>query len=130
MKAYSLGLGCTLLSTGVARYPGDLLSAAYYPGAADAPCEPTERAAPSVEEKRWLMETAAKIVIVGGVLNLAYSFVKGFLLAHARRTSPLASKYPVFVHVGPLMQGPMLLGLVFAVTLSPQPTLVKTLADQ
>ena len=74
------------------------------------------------------METAAKIVIVGGVLNLAYSFVTGFLLANTRRTSPRASKYLVFAHVGPLMQGPMLLSLVFAVTLSPQPPLIETLA--
>ena len=74
------------------------------------------------------METAAKIVIVGGVLNPAYSFVTGFLLANARRVSPRASKYLVFAHVGPLMQGPMLLSLVFAATLSPQPALVKTLA--
>ncbi len=74
------------------------------------------------------METAAKILIVGGVLNLAYSFVTGFFLAKTRRTSPHASKYLVFAHVGPLMQGPMLLSLVFAVALSPQPALVKTLA--
>jgi hypothetical protein len=74
------------------------------------------------------METAAKIVIVRGVLNLAYSFVTGFLLAHTRRMSPTTSKYLVFTHVGPLMQGPMQLSLVFAVTLSPQPALVKTLA--
>jgi hypothetical protein len=67
-------------------------------------------------------------LVVGGVLNLAYSFVTGFLLANTRRTKPYASRYLVFAHVGPLMQGPMLLGLVFAVTLSPQPALVKTLA--
>jgi hypothetical protein len=74
------------------------------------------------------MEIAAKLLIVGGVLNLAYSFLTGFLLANTRRRSPAASKYLIFAHVGPLMQGPMLLSLVFAVTLSPQPALVKTLA--
>jgi hypothetical protein len=74
------------------------------------------------------METAAKIVIEGGVLNLAYSFVTGFLLANTRRTSPRASKYLVFAHVGPLMQGPMLLSLVLAVILSSLSALVKTLA--
>ena len=55
------------------------------------------------------MEIAAKILIVGGVLNLAYSFLTGLLLANTRRRSPAASKYLVFAHVGPLMQGPMLL---------------------
>jgi hypothetical protein len=75
-----------------------------------------------------MMEIAAKILIVGGVLNLAYSFLTGFLLANTRRRSPAASKYLVFAHVGPLMQGPMLLSLVFAVILSPLPTGVKALA--
>jgi hypothetical protein len=75
------------------------------------------------------MELAAKLLIVGGVLNLAYSFLTGFLLANTRRGSPAASKYLVFAHVGPLMKGPMLLSLVFAIALSPHPALVKTLAS-
>ncbi len=36
----------------------------------------------------------SQIVIVGGVLNRAYSFVTGFFLAKTRRTSPHALKYP------------------------------------
>jgi hypothetical protein len=74
------------------------------------------------------MEIAAKILILGGMLNLAYSFVTGFFLAYVRRTNPQASKYLVFAHVGPLMQGPMLLGLVFAVDVAPLAPGVKILA--
>ena len=64
------------------------------------------------------MEIAAKILIVGGVLNLAYGFVTGFLIARIRMGSPTVPKYLMLAHTGPFMQGAMLLGLNFALIMS------------
>ena len=64
------------------------------------------------------MEAAAKVLIVGGVLNLAYGFFIGVFLGSVRRTKPQAPKYLILAHTGPLMQGPILLGLAVAVGLS------------
>lgn len=74
------------------------------------------------------METAAKILVLGGVLNLAYGFFTGLLLSNVRRTSPEAPRYLVLAHLGPLMQGAILLGLAFAVALSDLPATLETLA--
>ena len=64
------------------------------------------------------MTTAERILIVGGVLNLAYAFVTGFILSAIRMKRPEAPKYLMLAHMGPLMQGAMLLGLVWAVQMS------------
>jgi hypothetical protein len=64
------------------------------------------------------METACKVLIVGGLMNLAYGFLTGVFLSAVRLRSPQASRYLVLAHVGPLMQGPTLLGLALAVPLS------------
>ena len=64
------------------------------------------------------METAAKVLIVGGVLNLAYGVITGLVLTNVRSRSPEAPRYLTLAHVGPLMQGPMLLGLALATGLS------------
>ncbi len=64
------------------------------------------------------METAEKILIVGGVLLLAYAFLTGYLLGRARAVSATGPKYLVLAHTEPLMQGTMMLGLVWAVQLS------------
>lgn len=64
------------------------------------------------------MEMAAKILIVGAVFNLAWGTVTGAVLANVRRSSEHASRYLVSAHVGPYMQGAMLLGLVIALNLS------------
>lgn len=64
------------------------------------------------------METAAKILVVGGVLNLAYATFTGLLLTRVRSRSPEAPRYLTLAHIGPLMQGPMLLGLAVATGLS------------
>jgi len=71
---------------------------------------------------------ASKILIVGGVLNLAYGFVTGLVLSNVRRRSPDAPKYLVLAHTGPIMQGPMLLGLALAVALSSLAAETETLA--
>ena len=64
------------------------------------------------------METAAKVLIAGGVLNLAYGAITGLILTNVRSRSPEAPRYLTLAHVGPLMQGPMLLGLAVATGLS------------
>jgi hypothetical protein len=67
---------------------------------------------------RDFMTTAEKVLVLGGVINLLYGFVTGFILAVIRQKAPVAPKYLMFAHTGPLMQGAMLLGLVFAVQMS------------
>src|SRR3990172_3561341 len=74
------------------------------------------------------MEIAAKVLIVGGVLNLAYRFVTGLFVYQERQQGPTASKYLMLAHVGPLMQGAMLLGLALAAILSDLPGGVETFA--
>ena len=74
------------------------------------------------------METAAKILIVGGVLNLTYGFLTGFFMGVIRQQQPAVPKYLTLAHTGPLMQGPMLLSLVFALELSPLTPTVETAA--
>ncbi len=65
------------------------------------------------------METAAKILIIGGVLNIVYSLLTGIPIAIIRQKNPTYSKYLRFVHVGALMWGPLLISLVLALELSP-----------
>lgn len=65
------------------------------------------------------MDTAAKISIVGGVLNIAASFVVGTVLAGRRRTEPAQGlRMLLVVHTAAVMQGSMLLALTFATGLS------------
>ena len=68
------------------------------------------------------MTFAEELLVLGGVINLVYGFITGFVLAVIRQKQAVAPKYLMFAHIGPLMQGAMLLGLVFAVQMS-------TLAD-
>lgn len=74
------------------------------------------------------MDNATKILIIGGVMNLAYGLLTGFFLAKERMNKPEAPKYLIFAHVGPLMQGPMLLSLVVAINLSPLSSGTESLA--
>lgn len=64
------------------------------------------------------MDTAAKILVIGGMANMLYGFVTGLFFARERETKEHAHRYLVMAHVGPLMQGTMLLALVFGVELS------------
>lgn len=65
------------------------------------------------------MEIAAKILIVGGVLNIVYSLLTGIPIAVIRQKSPTYSDYLRMVHVGSLMWAPLLISLVLALELSP-----------
>ena len=63
--------------------------------------------------------TAEKVLIVGGTLSLAFSFVIGFILSRARLKDPSADHaWLLQAHRVALWEGFMLLGLVFAVALS------------
>ncbi|MEM7033954.1 MAG: hypothetical protein AAF629_30720 [Chloroflexota bacterium] len=74
------------------------------------------------------METAAKILILGGVLNIAYALLTGIPAAFIRQNSPTYPKYLRFVHVGSLMWGPLLISLVLALELSPLEQQVELIA--
>jgi hypothetical protein len=73
------------------------------------------------------MDTASKILIIGGMLALAASFVLGFYFAKERERSPQANRYLVMAHVGGLMGGTMLLALTVAVHYSRLGTGLETL---
>jgi hypothetical protein len=74
------------------------------------------------------METAARVLIAGGVLNLGYGALTGLIISSVRRRSPEANRFLVLAHLGPLMQGPMLLGLAVATGLSSLSGGVETFA--
>ncbi|MGJ4790137.1 hypothetical protein [Leptospira koniambonensis] len=65
------------------------------------------------------MNLPEKILILSGVLNLAYGSLTGFAYAFARMKAEFPSRYLQAAHIGSLMQGAMLLGLVFAFQLAP-----------
>lgn len=60
------------------------------------------------------MLLSEKILILSGVLNLAYGSLTGFPYALARKKAEFPSRYLQAAHIGSLMQGAMLLGLVIA----------------
>ena len=65
------------------------------------------------------MDTASKILIIGGLGSLLYSFVMAGILAQQRLADPQADRHLLLqVHVVSLWEGFMLLGLVWAVQLS------------
>jgi len=69
--------------------------------------------------KRVPMSTASKILVVAGMFNLLVGAFSGIPMALVRRNGePAAPKYLTMVHLGGLMQGPLLLGIGFALTLS------------
>jgi hypothetical protein len=73
--------------------------------------------------------TAEKVLIVGGTLNLALAFALGFVLSRVRLKDPAAEHgWLLQAHRVALWEGFMLLGLVFAVALSPLSPAWETLA--
>ncbi len=74
------------------------------------------------------MDMASKILVIGGVLNLVLAVVTGFFLATQRLSNSKAHHFLVVSHTSPLMQGPLLLGMVFAVQLSPLSGIWETVA--
>jgi hypothetical protein len=74
------------------------------------------------------MDVASKILVVGGVLNLMYGLAAGFILGYGRHRPAEAASYMSTHHMPALLQGPMLLGLVFAVVLSTLPETAEEIA--
>lgn len=64
------------------------------------------------------MEVAEKILITGGLLLLLFAFVTGFLMGRVREHAFQAPKYLILSHMEPLMQGTLMLALVWAVRMS------------
>jgi hypothetical protein len=74
-------------------------------------------------------DTAAKILVIGGLGSLLYSFVIGFILAQERTKDPMAEQVRLTgVHVVALWEGFMLLGLVWGVVLSDLSSGIETAA--
>jgi hypothetical protein len=74
------------------------------------------------------MSTAGKILIMGGVLNLAYGFLTGVFMSRVRRREPSVSKYLSLAHMGPLMWCPILLAMVIAVNFANLPVALAVAA--
>ncbi len=74
------------------------------------------------------MDTASKILVLGGLGNLAFGFLTGFAMARERGRSPTVNKYLNLSHMGGLMWAPILLSLVVAVNLSSLSPLYESLA--
>ena len=65
------------------------------------------------------MDTAAKVLILGGLGSLLYAFIMGFVLSQVRLKDPMVEQVRLTqVHIVALWEGFMLLGLVWAVALS------------
>jgi len=74
-------------------------------------------------------QAAAKILILGGLGSLLFSFTMAFVLAQERTKDPEADYARLLqVHVVSLWEGFMLLGLVWAVALSDLSTGLETVA--
>jgi hypothetical protein len=75
------------------------------------------------------MPLAAKVLIVGGVLNLAYGMLLGFAIVMTRsKGAPETPRYLNTAHVGAMLQAAVLLGLVWAIQLSTLDSGWETLA--
>lgn len=62
---------------------------------------------------------AEKVLITGGLLNLAYGVLLGYAITVIRvKGAPATPKYLMAAHVGALLQAAILLGLVWASRLS------------
>jgi uncharacterized membrane protein YiaA len=74
-----------------------------------------------VPQYRGLMgiSLAEKVLIVGGVLNLAYGAVLGFAIVAKRvRGAPATQRYLMAAHIGTLLHAALLLGMTWAAQLS------------
>ena len=75
------------------------------------------------------LSAAAKILLVGGMLNLLFAFVMGFVLSRVRLKDPTAEhSWLLQSHRNGLWEGFLLLGLIFAVEFSTLSTGLETLA--
>jgi hypothetical protein len=76
------------------------------------------------------LSTAAKVLLVGGMLNLLFAFVMGFVLSRVRLKDPAAEHAWILQgHRSALWEGFMLLGLIFAVEFSTLSSGLETLGS-
>jgi hypothetical protein len=61
------------------------------------------------------VSTAQNVLVAYGLLVMTYGMVLGVPLAVARSSAPQASRHLVTAHLSGLMQGPIALGLAFAI---------------
>jgi len=66
-------------------------------------------------------DDASKILIVTGLIQILWGLVTGIPMGNLRMAGREVPRYLTLVHMGGLMQGPLLMGLVFAVQLSKLP---------
>jgi hypothetical protein len=74
------------------------------------------------------VDTASKVLVVGGLLNLVYAFAVGFVLSRIRLRTPDTGRYLPLAHRVSLWWGFLLLGMPWAVQLSTLPARAETLA--
>ena len=74
------------------------------------------------------MDTASKILIVGGMVNLVYSCLIGFVLAKMRLRARDTGEFLPLAHRVSLWWGFMFLGIPWALKLSALSAGLKTLA--
>jgi hypothetical protein len=82
----------------------------------------------AIAEEGASMETAEKILIVGGMLHFAYSSLIGFALSRIRLKGADTGTFLPLAHRVSLWWGFMFLGMPWAVRLSPLSPGVETLA--
>jgi hypothetical protein len=65
------------------------------------------------------MSVAEKVLIVGGMLNLAYGALLGYAIVVIRlKGAPATPRYLLTAHIGVLLHAAVLLGLVWAARMS------------
>ncbi len=74
------------------------------------------------------MTRAQEIVIVYGVMSLAYGFGLGIPLSRERMAAPAASRHLVIAHLSAILQGAMYLGLSAAFAMSELTSSLETSA--
>lgn len=74
------------------------------------------------------MDSATRILLVGGMSVLAFGLLLGIPIAAARSKAPRAPRYLFAAHLAAIIQGGLLLALTIAVDVSPLPSGVETTA--
>lgn len=75
-----------------------------------------------------MMDTSAKVLLVGGSVSLLYGFLLGLPLTMARMKSPTASRHLVTAHLAAIIQGATLLALSSVMGFSDLPDDLETAA--
>lgn len=74
------------------------------------------------------MDTATRILVVGGLSVLSFGFLLGIPMAAARSKAPQAPRYLFAAHLAAIIQGGLLLALTIAVSWSTLSAGTETLA--